>query len=308
MNEALHALFDQVQAEEELKEHTLSFLRERTRGYGARRAGRGALLAAAACAAVMLLAGGRWLYFTPTAEISIDINPSIELAVNRFDKVVSVCGRNDDGQALAADLDVMYLDCTEAMVRILDSETVSALLAEDGALSIGVIGQEGDQATRLLEELQSCAQGHGGDAYCYFAHHQEVEPAHGLGLSYGKYKALLDAQALDPSMTAQQIQDMTMREIRDWMACHEGSCGTTGQQTHAADCVQGEDCDAAQGQSCAQGEDCGAVQSQDYAAAQGQLQGTGGNAAQSQGGGAQTHHPESGMHGGESGHHSEQHH
>ena len=49
--------------------------------------------------------GGTWLYFTPTMEISVDINPSIELGVNRFDRVISVDGYNEDGQALAQLLD-----------------------------------------------------------------------------------------------------------------------------------------------------------------------------------------------------------
>ena len=33
---------------------------------------------------------GHWLYFEPTAEISIDINPSLELELNRFNHVLSV--------------------------------------------------------------------------------------------------------------------------------------------------------------------------------------------------------------------------
>ena len=233
MNEAMHALFDQVRAEEALKERTQTALFRKARRYRARRR---MMAAAAACLTAVILAGGSWAYFTPTVEISIDINPSIELGVNRFDKVVSVCGRNEDGEALAEELDVVYLDCTEALQRILDDETVTALLAEDGAVSIGVIGQEGAQATRLLEDLRSCAQSCGEDARCYFAHRQEVEPAHDLGLSYGKYKALLEAQAIDPTMTADRIRDMTMGEVRDWMACQQGSCGATGQQFHAQDC------------------------------------------------------------------------
>ena len=58
-------------------------------------------LAAIGRQALPAVRGKRWLYFTPIAEISIDINPSIELRVNRFDQVISVDGLNGDGQALA---------------------------------------------------------------------------------------------------------------------------------------------------------------------------------------------------------------
>ncbi|MDE7227674.1 MAG: helix-turn-helix transcriptional regulator [Treponemataceae bacterium] len=38
----------------------------------------------------MVLFVGAGLYLTPTAQISIDITPSLELGINRFDNVVSV--------------------------------------------------------------------------------------------------------------------------------------------------------------------------------------------------------------------------
>ena len=40
-----------------------------------------------ACCLLVLLAGwgGHHAYFTPSAIISIDVNPSLELGVNRFD-------------------------------------------------------------------------------------------------------------------------------------------------------------------------------------------------------------------------------
>ena len=48
--------------------------------------------AAALAAGLVLLffIGGSWVFMTPTAYISIDINPSLELGINRFDRIVSV--------------------------------------------------------------------------------------------------------------------------------------------------------------------------------------------------------------------------
>mgnify|MGYP006964182038 CR=1 FL=1 len=55
------------------------------------------VLSVAACLLLLFL-GGRQFYFIPTVKISIDINPSMELGVNRFDRIVSVEGYNDDGK------------------------------------------------------------------------------------------------------------------------------------------------------------------------------------------------------------------
>ena len=87
-----------------------------------------------------LLAGVRWFYFTPTAQISIDINPSLELGVNRLDKVVYVKSYNEDGQELAEELDLNFQSYTEALGQIVSSAVVEELLSEDGVMTIGVWG------------------------------------------------------------------------------------------------------------------------------------------------------------------------
>ncbi len=55
------------------------------------------------------------------------MNPSIELGINRFDKVVSVAGCNADGEALAAALDIKYLDYDAALEQVLSSEAAPAM-------------------------------------------------------------------------------------------------------------------------------------------------------------------------------------
>ena len=77
---------------------------------------------------LLALLGGRWLYFTPMAAISIDINPSLELSVNRFDRVIAITGFNEDGQALSDALDVKYKNYAQAVEQILHHDSVTALL------------------------------------------------------------------------------------------------------------------------------------------------------------------------------------
>ena len=67
---------------------------------------------------------------------------------------------------------------------------------------------------RLLAGLEGCAAGR-KNTFCCAAQPEEVALAHEAGLSYGKYRAFLEAQALDPSLTPQEVQGMSMREIRE---------------------------------------------------------------------------------------------
>lgn len=214
MREQIKGALDQIHADQALKDRTLAYVTARAGGRSSAIPVHRRLMPLAAC--LLLLAvclTGYWAYFTPTAAISIDINPSLELEINRFDKVLSVEGYNEDGQALASTLDVRFLDYEQALDQILASDEITALLSEDAVLTITVGGSDVTQCGRLLSHIEACTQQH-ENAYCYAADPQDMEHAHSLGLSCGKYQAYQELLALDPSVTPEEVQGMTMREIR----------------------------------------------------------------------------------------------
>ncbi len=216
MNDKLKEIFHQIQAEEELKSATKMYLKRKTQGYTRARTKKLQYMAyAAACVCFLIMVfGGRWLYFTPTAEISIDINPSIELSINRFDQVISVNSFNEDGQELLKALNVKFKNYEDAMEQILDNDKIITLLSNDEVMTITVTGPDGLQSSKLLSGVESCTAKQ-RNTYCYFASEEKVAEAHKLGLSYGKYRAYLELQLLDPNITPETIQGMTMREIRE---------------------------------------------------------------------------------------------
>ena len=216
MNKIFKELFGPIQAGEELKECTKAFLAEQTHGYARTLAKRRRYpVYAVACACLLfVLLGGRWLYFTPTAEISIDINPSIELGVNRFDRVIAVNGFNEDGQELSNALDIKYKNYVEAMEQILHHDSIRALLSGDEVMAITVVGPDGQQSAKILSGVEMCTAGQ-SNTYCYFARSEDVAAAHEAGLSCGKYRAFLELQLLDPDITPETVQGMTMRKIRE---------------------------------------------------------------------------------------------
>ena len=235
MDERVREAFAQVRAEEALREHTLAYLAQSTGNWQSVPASRRRprpLVTAAACAACLLMTlGSLWLYFTPAAYISVDVNPSLELTVNRFDRVISVTGLNDDGVALAESLQVRFLDYTAALEQVLDSPVITDCLARDEALSITVAGADEARTEEMLSQVSACAEERGG-AYCHAADLQTAEAARDHGLSCGKYQMLLALQALDPTVTAEDVQNMTMRELRTWLAALESAADEvpSGQQ------------------------------------------------------------------------------
>ena len=239
MENEIRKAFDQLQAEPQLTEDTQRYLDQVRREKQRRQRSvplRRALCAAALCCLVLALAGGYRLYFTPTSVISIDINPSIELEVNRFDRVIAVEGRNEDGQALADTLDVLYLEYGPAVEQVLASPSVTACLEEDGFLSIAVVQSDEKQGQQILEYVSACTA-HTPNSHCYGIQHQQAEEAHSLGLSYGKYLVYLQLQQYGAGYTPQQVNDMPMSQLRQILEQLQGgasdqSSGHQGQGSH----------------------------------------------------------------------------
>ena len=217
MNERLKEAFGQIQAEEDLKDKTKDFLSQKTKGYTKKREFHYTGMIAALASFVLLVFGGYWFYFIPTVKISIDINPSVELGVNRLNHVISFKGYNKDGENLINTLDIKFMDYSEAVNKIIESEDIDSLLAKDEVLTIGVIGEDNRQTEKILSNIQFCTSKE-NNAHCYYACPQEVEKAHEMGLSYGKYRAFLEMQKLDSDITVEEIEKMTMRQIRNLIA------------------------------------------------------------------------------------------
>ena len=213
--EKLKASLDQIHAEESLKTSTKKYLfekvyfKEKKRFSPLRK-----FAAAAVCSLAVFIGGGSWLFFTPTAFISVDVNPSLELEINRFDRVLSVEGYNDDGKSLAESLHIRFMSYETAVRQILEMKEISVLLSQNEALTIAVSGSDRDQCGRILSDMEACTRGH-GNAHCYHVDSAELEEAHEMGLSLGKYNAFLRLRELDPDITPEEVQNMTMREILD---------------------------------------------------------------------------------------------
>lgn len=89
MNDKLKGAFAQIQAANELKNKTKDFIYQKTNGYKLAKAVNYKHLASDFVSMALLIIVSHWLYFTPTVEISIDINPTVELGVNRFNRIIS---------------------------------------------------------------------------------------------------------------------------------------------------------------------------------------------------------------------------
>lgn len=215
MNNKIRDAMSSVHAEESLIRSTKAFLASKTSAPARPFYHRYAAVAFA-CLAFMMLGFGGWnFYMAPVSTISVDVNPSIELGINRLDRVVSVQGYNEDGRVLAASVELKNLNYSDALDVLLSSETMQPYRANNGLVSITVIGNTDQKSEEMRSQIAACGYAASPNVECRCGNREEVEAAHAAGLSFGKYRAYLELKALDPSVTTEDVQGLTMRQIRD---------------------------------------------------------------------------------------------
>lgn len=205
--------FGEIKAEEELKRDTLEFLaakRAEKSTASQRKAVRYAL-AAAAVIMLTLAVGIYEMWFVPVTVISIDVNPSVELTVNRLDRIMAASAYNDDGEKILQSVSVDGMKYEEGIASVLNDAEFESYLNDDSLLTFTVASDSEDE---VMSQIRGCLSAAGQNGVCVSASSQDVEAAHSLGLSLGKYQVYLELKQYDPTITPEECNSMTMRELR----------------------------------------------------------------------------------------------
>lgn len=206
--------FEVVSASDELKQTALSAALKAAKP--AKKKPR-LMLAVAAVAAVFVLAvGGYGMYMQPSAYISVDVNPSIELALNKANKVVGARAHNRDGENILSSLELEGDYYEDAIDRIMDKEFEAGYLGDDAYVVFAIQSDDPSQEQELMEGTQQCAETHHGNAQteCMSVSAETREEAHHHGMSPGKYQTFLDLQEVDPTVTIEDSHHMSMHDMK----------------------------------------------------------------------------------------------
>ncbi|AKN30661.1 hypothetical protein Ccar_07385 [Clostridium carboxidivorans P7] len=88
---------------------------------------------AAACLIFfMILSGGSaYAYYTPVSTIVVNINPSLEMKLNRWDRVIDVKPLNEDGVKLLKEINIKNDVVDKALMEILERSEKDKFINED---------------------------------------------------------------------------------------------------------------------------------------------------------------------------------
>ena len=176
---------------------------------------------AVAVICVFLLAGmGAYsIYSRPVSYISIDVNPSIELAINCFDRVVSAKGYNTDGQDILQHIPLENISYMQAIDRLLQDNYYSQFLNQDSPLVVTVISEHSDE---ILKQIYASDRLQALGALTYSSDTACMNEAHQNEMSFGKYRAYLELSQYDTDITVEDCHRMSMGEIQNQIkTCQE---------------------------------------------------------------------------------------
>ena len=187
---------------------------------------RTAVTVAAACLCVAVLGTGVAIYQNGRVDsvIGIDVNPSIELSVNRNDKVLKAEPLNSDAEEILDNMDLEHVDVDIAVNALIGSMVRHGYLSDlDNAILVPVANDDRQKASELRQnvvvDIEASLEEHKVQAVVYDQQAPvtgEVrELAQKYGISYGKayfLQELIDENDLgEEDMEA--FAGMTMEQI-----------------------------------------------------------------------------------------------
>ncbi len=247
----IKAAFNEIHAEQSLKQETKQFIYDKIykndkaenkkhckNSYNNKRIIK-SVVAVACCVIVLLGASGYYTYNTPAAVISFDINPSIELEVNIFDKIINVISYNSEGQSIIDDINLKNKNYVVAINEILKNEKILSFLQSGNNVEILVAGKDENKSDKIRACLLS--ETNIADENIHCSNWDSMTIAHSEGVSCGKYHLYLQLQNENPSITIEDIKNLSMYEIKEMlqnttindssknMSC-DSNCGNQGHK------------------------------------------------------------------------------
>ena len=185
----------------------------------------------AACLAVMLLCGGGVFYqqaHAVASVVSLDVNPSIELKVNRSEKVLVCTPLNDDAKAILADMS-NGADLKGAKLDVAVNAIVGSLVRNgyldsiSSAIMISVEDKDAARAEKLQRELTSAVDGvlqtsEAKAAVLTQTLTQDAareQQARENNISTGKAALVNRVLAINPSLKFDALAKLSVEELKD---------------------------------------------------------------------------------------------
>ncbi|WP_346890941.1 anti-sigma-I factor RsgI family protein [Clostridium sp. UBA3887] len=210
------------------------------------------LVMCSALTAMIAIVGGitLWAYKTPYSYVSLDVNPSIEYSLNRFDKVISVTAVNDDGQEILNELELNKLENQKIEDAV--AETVNQISEDgyfdnsidndiDGGIIIATSGENQEKSDELAEKLQESLEteieeiGEDITLETISVGFERVQKAKELGVTPGKLNLVEKLQNSSSNPESIILEEWLNKPVKEIMSAIKENKKAKIEQTETSD-------------------------------------------------------------------------
>lgn len=224
--------FANIKADERLKEDTYQYLQEKLQPKEKIPYKR---FIVAAVAFVLILVAGLFSYTQYTTEaayLDIDANPSIELTLNKFDRVIGVYAYNEEGKEIIEKVDLKNKSYQDALKLLVDELFAQGYVSDSDLFTATLQSKNKQTEQAQLDDLRAyieslfAAKKAATTQEIFTVDAKTKSHAHDENLTPAKYLAILQLQAEDPTVTIDSCRDHTIGEIKRQTHEHQNQHNT----------------------------------------------------------------------------------
>lgn len=189
-----------------------------------------------------ILTGYGMAFYRPVTYVTVDVNPSVEISLNRFDRTVDVVGLNEEGERLVGDgKSFRALPAEEVVGILLDRAREQKFLTVESVVMITISNLKDEKKLDLERKLEYTVrkelekvkgengisvQQEGGNEVELYVQHASIKlhnEAKKLGISQGKLVLYEKLKERDSKLELENIKKMQVKDILEELKFSSGN-------------------------------------------------------------------------------------
>lgn len=188
-------------------------------------------LATAAAMFVLLAIGGVFAYNTPYYYVSLDVNPSLVMEVNRLEMVIGMDVLNDDAAAIIENLDWKNKNINSVISQTIQEIDDQGYLDQPGDILIATSGQNNSRTVDLTQSIGDTIEVmniNDTTVSIVAVGYEMVQAANELGMTPGRYNLITNL--LCETVDYDNMDEYNELSVKDLMSRFTEDKGSIGRQ------------------------------------------------------------------------------
>lgn len=159
---------------------------------------------------VAFIGVGAYGWSIPAQYINIDINPSIELTINRYDRIIKMAPLNEDGEKLLESVDLQLKKYEKGVNAVIETARDLGYLQDEGDVLISISSSNSGRREKTQARIEEKVT---PEAEVLLFDSKEHDQSVKEGLSPGKSKIISKVLESGTNLTKEELADAPVKDL-----------------------------------------------------------------------------------------------